>query len=211
MDEAGRTALEEDARARCAAGDFDGAATRAIKGYGPEIFGFLLALHRDEQDAGEVFSIFTENLWKGLRGFSWTCTLRAWAYTVARHASYRHSKNARRDAKRHAPLEGASEAGVLAVKVRTETLTYLKTEQKDRFAELRASLPADDQTLLLLRVDRKLAWEDLARIMLSEEAGPLDEALLKKESARLRKRFQLVKEKLLEMGREAGLVKKNEA
>jgi hypothetical protein len=30
------------------------------------------------------------------------------------------------------------------------------------------------------------------------------------ESARLRKRFQLVKEKLLEMGREAGLVKKND-
>ncbi len=29
---------------------------------------------------------------------------------------------------------------------------------------------------------------------------------LKRESARLRKRFQLVKEKLLELGREAGLV-----
>jgi RNA polymerase sigma-70 factor (ECF subfamily) len=207
MDEAGRAALEDDVRGRCQRGDLDGAATRAIKGYGPEIFGFLLALHRDEQDASDVFSIFGENLWKGLSGFSWTCTLRAWAYTIARHTSYRFSKNARRDAKRHAPLEGSSEAGALAAKVRTETLNYLRTEQKDRFAELRASLPADDQTLLILRVDRKLAWEDLARIMLSEEEGPLDDDRLKKESARLRKRFQLVKEKLLEMGRQAGLVK----
>lgn len=209
MDEAARAALEEDAKARCASGDFDGAATRAIEGYGPEIFGFLLALHRDEQDAGDVFSIFSEQLWKGLRGFSWTCTLRAWAYTIARHASYRFARNARRDAKRHAPLDDSSEAGALAARVRTATITYLRTEQKDRFAELRASLPADDQTLLVLRVDRKLPWDDLARIMLSEEPT-VDDAAIKKESARLRKRFQLVKEKLLEMGREAGLVKKKD-
>lgn len=210
MDDAARAELEGEARDRCARGDFDGAATLAIKGYGPEIYGFLVALHRSEQDAADVFSVFSESLWKGLRTFAWQCTLRAWAYTIARNASYRFGKNARRDAKGRVPLDGSSQAGELAAKVRTETLTILRTEQKDKFTALRASLPSEDQTLLILRVDRQLAWDDLARIMLGEEDGAVDDERLKKESARLRKRFQLVKEKLLEMGRAAGLLKKDD-
>lgn len=208
MDDSARTDLEREARERCGRGDFGGAATLAIKGYGPEIFGFLVALHRSDQDAADVFSTFSESLWKGLPGFAWQCTLRAWAYTIARNASYRFTRNARRDARGRVPLDGSSQAGELAAKVRTETLTYLRTEQRDRFAALRASLPPEDQALLILRVDRKLAWEELARVMLGEEEGAIDDERLKKESARLRKRFQLVKEKLIEMGERAGLIDK---
>ena len=60
MDEAQRGELEGDLRRRLEHDDFEGAATQAVRGYGPEIFAFLLAIHRDEDDASEVFSRFAE-------------------------------------------------------------------------------------------------------------------------------------------------------
>lgn len=213
MDETARAALEQDVRDRCARGDVSGAATAAIRGYGPEILGFLVALHRDEEDARDVFSTFGEALWRGLPTFAWACSLRTWAYTIARNASTRHRKTQKKRSAGRTPL---SAAGELAEQVRTATLTYLKTEQKDRFAALRASLPPEDQELLILRVDRNLAWEEIARIVAeggeaeAEDAPEPSPEALKRESARLRKRFQLVKEKLLEMGKRAGLLPSKE-
>ncbi len=213
MDAEAREGFEAEIRRKCEAGQVDSAATEAIRAYGPEIFGFLVALHRDEGDASDVFSTFSENLWKGLPKFSWQCTLRAWAYTVARNASHRFRRNARRHVQGRVPLSAHSALDGVAEKVRTQTLEYLKTEQKDKFAALRETLPAEDQMLLILRVDRRLAWEELARVTLSErdgEPGDPDEAEIAKESARLRKRFQLVKDKLRTMGERAGLIARKE-
>jgi RNA polymerase sigma-70 factor (ECF subfamily) len=204
MDDFAREALEADVRARCSAGDYDGAATAALKGFGAEIFGFLVALHRSETDASDVFSVFSENLWKGIRGFAWACTLRAWAYTVARNASHRFRRGARKHEQGRVPLSANPAVEAVVEQVRTATLTYLKTAQKDKFAAIRETLPVDDQMLLILRVDRELAWDEIARVMLDEEGA--GEARLRTESARLRKRFQLVKEKLFALGKKAGLV-----
>ena len=49
-----------------AAGDVAGAVTLAIRTYGPEVYGYLRALHRDADEADEVFSLFTEALWRTL-------------------------------------------------------------------------------------------------------------------------------------------------
>src|SRR5258706_463895 len=69
---------------------------------------------------------------------------------------------------------------------------------------VRELLPIDDQTLLILRVNRKLNWKDIARVMAPTlEAS---DAALEKESARLRKRFQLVAERLRRMALREGLV-----
>ena len=46
--------------------DYAGAATMAIRGYGAEIYGFLLAFHRDEQEAAEFAK---ENVKKPVVGF----------------------------------------------------------------------------------------------------------------------------------------------
>ncbi len=203
MDESSQKKIEEDVRAACERADLDVAATLAIKGYGPEILGFLTALHRSEADASDVFSLFCEKLWKGLGAFSWQSSLRTWAYTIARNTSHRF----RTQGKRHAGAALDSSAVEKVVQeVRTATLTFLKTEQKDRFAALRESLDDEEKTLLILRLDRGLSWEDLARVMLEESTAEPSRDDLKRESARLRKRFQLVKEKLLEMGKRAGLV-----
>lgn len=91
----------------------------------------------------------------------------------------------------------------VAERVRSQTLSYLKTARRSAVDALRASLPEDDQRLLVLRVDRDLQWNELAEIFLGHPNA--DAAELKREAARLRKRFQLVKEKLLDLGKKQGL------
>ena len=82
---------------------------------------------------------------------------------------------------------------------------HLRSEVKSKMATLMSALPVDDQMLLGLRLDKRMAWSDLVRV-LHDGAEPLSDELVKRESARLRKRFQLVKERLAAAAREAGIV-----
>jgi RNA polymerase sigma-70 factor, ECF subfamily len=206
MDLRERDALEAEIRRRAEAHDFAGAAETAMRGYGREIYELLAALHRRDDDAAEVFSLFAEGMWRGLPGFSWRSSFRTWAYAVAHKASLRFRRDARRRAQRLRSLPGPSSISALVAEVRSSTQSFLRTEGKNRFAELRAALPPDDQALLMLRVDRQLSFADLPRVLHEDDAAPLEGKALDREAARLRKRFQLVKEKLYEMGRKAGLV-----
>ena len=205
MLESARVELEHDVRRRCAAGDFAGAATVALRGYGPEVYGFLVAFHRREEDAAEVFSLFSERLWRGLERFGWQSSFRTWAYSIARNSSFKYRRDAQRRARHHVPLPDGSSLDAVAAEVRTQTKSYLVTQKRTRLEALRDSLPVEDRELLVLRVDKRLSWNDLAEVLRDDEA-PLDAAATKREAARLRKRFQLVKERLLEMGRREGLV-----
>lgn len=178
------------------------AATAAIEGYGPEVLGFLLNILGTEEAAEEAFSLFSENLWRGLPRFQWRASLRTWAYTVARHAAYR-VREAQRGAERHVPLSD-SPVREMAQRVRTTTMPYQRTAVKNEITRLRESLPEDDRVLLVLRLDRQLPWEEIAEVMLGEESPA--RAVLTRESARLRKRFQLLKDKLREQAVASGLL-----
>jgi RNA polymerase sigma-70 factor (ECF subfamily) len=57
-------------------------------------------------------------------------------------------------------------------------------------------------------VDRALSWNELAMIM-APEGEPLSDQALKAESARLRKRFQLVKERLKKLAEQEGLLQRD--
>jgi RNA polymerase sigma-70 factor, ECF subfamily len=202
MEAAART--EEAIKEAFAKGDYARAATETLKEYGPEVFGLLVALHRDRDEASDAFGDFTERLWTSLPAFAWKCSMRTWVYVIARSASTDLRRKAGRRNKRDVPLSNAPEVSRVAAQVRTRTLTLLRTENKTALMELRESLPEDDRMLLVLRVDRGLAWNELALVFV-DAAEAADPEAVKRESARLRKRFQLVKERLLEMGRERGL------
>ena len=202
MDPRDRQSLETHVRGLCEAGRHAEAATVALEGYGPELLGFLVHVLGSEEDAGEAFSLFSENLWRGLPRFQWRASLRTWAYTVARHAAYRQ-RGARQDAERHVPLS-QSPALELAQKVRTTTLPFQRSAVRDEISRLRESLPEEDRVLLVLRLDRQLPWEEIAEVMLDAEEP--DRASLTRESARLRKRFQLLKERLRERALASGLL-----
>jgi RNA polymerase sigma-70 factor (ECF subfamily) len=199
MNDADRARLEDDVQAMCERGDFHEAATVTLRGFGGEVLGFLLAVHRDETAADDAFSAFAEGLWRGLPKFNWSSTLRTWAYSIARNVSRMERRTARRRERRVAPA-GSSALEDVAQAVRTETLSYLRTEKRTRLDEIRDALSPEDRELLVLRVDRGLAWNDLARV-LCENEGELDATAIAREASRLRKRFQVLKDRLREMAR----------
>jgi RNA polymerase sigma-70 factor (ECF subfamily) len=192
--------LEERIGALLAAGDLRAAATASVEGYGPEVLGFLVTLLRDDDHASEVFSQACEDLWNGLGRFERRSSLRTWFYALARHAASRFRRSPARAAGRHVPLTGAGE---VAERVRSQTLPHLRTDVKDGFAAIRNALEEDDRTLLVLRVDRGMGWTDIARVHSVDDAS--DEQLAR-VGARLRKRFQHLKEEIRARAREAGLL-----
>jgi RNA polymerase sigma-70 factor, ECF subfamily len=201
-----RDPAEQRIRDRLDSGDKKGAATALLEAYGREVLGFLIARLRDRDSASDVFSMFTEDIWKGLAGFRWRCTARVWCYTLARHAASRYIEDARRRRGRHVPLSKAGPLSALEARIRTATLTAARTDTRSRIAQLRESLPPEDQTLILLRVSRKLDWREIAQIMTADGEAQSD-AALEKEATRLRKRYQLAKDRLKKMAVEQGLVR----
>lgn len=193
---------EQDLRRAWDTGDFRAVTTLALERYGPEIFGVLAARMRSSADAADAFSLFAENLWRGLPGFQWRCSLRAWAHRVARNAGVRWATDGARSPGRNLSME---QGGVFEIvdHVRSSTLAHLRTEVKSEVRRLREALSYTDQMLLILRVDKALEWHDIAAALAEQD---LDPDALKREAARLRKRFQLITEKLRELARERGLL-----
>jgi RNA polymerase sigma-70 factor (ECF subfamily) len=95
-----------------------------------------------------------------------------------------------------------SAASDIADHVRTRTLPHLRSEVKDAFARIREALDPDDRALLVLRVDRAMEWNDIARVLEPDaEHEPLTRV-----AARLRQRFQTVKDDIRARARAAGLI-----
>ena len=201
-----RDVLEAQIRDRITAGDPAGATTVALRGYGTEILRFLVVIHGDESRAMEAFSLFSEGVWRGIEAFDWRCTFRTWAYGVARRSSLRLRRDAGRRARREIPLDALAAISAIEDHVRTSTLSFLRTEPRNRFAEIRNELPPDDRALLVLRVDRELSWKECVHAMADVDASRSPEELAR-EAARLRKRFQVLKQRLLEIGQREGLVR----
>lgn len=199
-----REALEREIRQCLSAENYEGAATRILLGYGAELFGFLMARLRDETAAADAFSMFSEDLWRGLAGYEARSSVRVWAYTLARHAAIRQQASPHLRRERNLSLGDAHVVSKLAERLRTETAPFLRTEFKTRVAALRERLSEEDRTLLVLRVDRGLDWADVARVFLLPELAGADSAV-KAEAARLRKRFQLTKARIRQMASEEGI------
>jgi RNA polymerase sigma-70 factor (ECF subfamily) len=206
-----RDVIEAEIRRHYDAGAFDAAAVAALRGYGHEILSFLVATHRNEADASDVFSIFCEEMWRSLPRFAWQCSFRTWAYTICRYRSQTYRRSTRRRAAREALLDTNANLSAIEQRVRTETLAHLRSQVKSRIAELRESLTPEEQEILILRVDRQLAWPELAQVIAAEDGEPLAGEALKREAARLRKRFQAIKDKLREMARREGLMDQDQS
>jgi RNA polymerase sigma-70 factor (ECF subfamily) len=172
-------------------GDLDGAATTALEELGPHILGWLRALH-GKDDGDEVFAEFAERLWKGLPAFRGESPLRAWAYRIAWNASHSFRDDAWRRRRQHLPTSAASN---LAVRL-SRSVEVGRDEA--RLVRLRELLPPEDHALLVLRLDREMAWEEIAHV-LSTTGPPVS-------AAALRKRYERVKERLARRARDAGLV-----
>ena len=189
-----RQQVEEEVATLLVRAEVDAAATLALRAYGRGVLGYLVAIVGDEDDAAEVFSSFSEDLWKGMRGFRRECSVKTWAYKIAWHAAMRFLKSPRR---RRVRRLRTSEASKIAAEIRSASSARVREEQIDRFAELRTKLEPDEHTLLVLRVDRHLSWKEVATVM-SSDGSPIDDSVL-------RKRFERLKQRLHALARESGI------
>ncbi len=199
-----QAALEQQVHEACQRGDYASGITLLLQEIGPKVLAFLVQRLGNVSDASEVFSIFSEDLWRALPSFEWRCTVRGYSFALARSAAIRYRKQASERPGRKLALSEAS-LSQLVERVRDRTLSYLRSEVKTQMQELIKQLPEDDRALLALRVDQNLGFRELA-IAIEYDGQPPDEAELTRAAARMRKRFQLLKERLRRMAGEAGLI-----
>jgi RNA polymerase sigma-70 factor (ECF subfamily) len=185
-----------------ASGNATAAATETLRTLGPEVLGFLSGVLGDDADADEVFAAMSERLWHSLVSFEWRCSLRTWAYVIARHEISRFRRRARRHLAGRVRISELADA---IAAVHSETRSTQRSARRRKLTVLRDELPPDDRTLLVLRVDRDLSWEEIALVFIRDPRRCTEENR-KREAARLRKRFQLVKERLARRVREEGLL-----
>jgi RNA polymerase sigma-70 factor, ECF subfamily len=196
---------EPDVLALVERGDARTATKVIIESYGVEVFGYVTSLLKDEDLASDAFSVACENVLKSVTGFRGQSSVRTWFYTIARHAAFREARQQRR--RRGDPISMLE--GDLAAPIRTATAAFRRTDVKDKVAQLRESLSAEERELLLLRIDRTLSWNEIAAVCLGVEEAA-DEAQLKLEAARCRKQFERAKLKLRKLAEREGLLPRKE-
>ncbi len=187
-------ALDEDVRALVARGDSREAAVLALRALGPEVLGYLERILDDRDDARDVFQRFAEDLWRWLPRYRGEGTLRAGAYRIAWHAAARLRREAwhRRRERLRTTMASRIAASIASPESR------LVSTAADRLERLRAALDPEERTLLVLRLDREMSWNEVAEV-LSREGEAVD-------SAAVRKRFERVKGKLARLAKDQGLV-----
>ena len=121
------------------AGDHRGAAEAILRDHGPGIMGYLLSVLRNEDDASDVFSEFSLDLWRGLPGFRGDAPPRVWAYRLAWHAAARLLRDPFRRRGQH--LE-TNEISRIADEVRSSVLLGRREAQQASIDRLRASKAA---------------------------------------------------------------------
>ncbi len=179
--------VETRAFALLDAGEVDEAASVAIRAYGAEIHDYLSRRLVDPDDALDVYSQWSEDLWRGLPGFRRECRLRTWAYKLAYHAFARFRRDAYRARRERLPSSAASR---LAVSV-AQSSVLADAARREQYRKLEARLTEEERELLQLHNERELPFDDCAEI-LSAGGTPVT-------AVTLRKRYQRIKEKLKDL------------
>jgi RNA polymerase sigma-70 factor (ECF subfamily) len=198
--------LERDLREACGQGNVEQAQEWALAAYGPEVMRLLAAVLHDHGRSREAFGLFRVDLRRGLPEFRWDCSFRSWAYRLARKACSRVME---------APPGGAEVAEVSgppdeAPRRRAEERPWQRTSVRERLRALRESLNPRERLLLLLRVDQRMSWREVARVMLDQDE-PLTNEAIDHEAIALRQQFQHIKAHLRTLGMEEGLISGEQA
>jgi RNA polymerase sigma-70 factor (ECF subfamily) len=186
--------LELRVRELLAAEDRPGAATLAIQELGPPVLRYLRSLLRDEDDASDAFSVFAENVWRGLPTWRGEGSLKAWGFRLAWNAAL----NLRNEAwRRRGRRFFSGEASALAEDIRTRSHVKLE-RQRAALDALRESLEVEEVSLLALRIDQKLSWTEISEVVSADG--------VRVEPAALMKRFERLKGRLARMAKDQGLI-----
>jgi RNA polymerase sigma-70 factor (ECF subfamily) len=180
---------------------------RALKEFGPEIMGLINSIIHDYDRSQEAYSQFSENLLRGLPGFRWESSFRTWTYRLARNACYHLMRG---EAARLERRVNESELSDVPISPRSVTHPWQRTSMKSRLHAVFQSLDPRQRTLLFLRVERRLPWKEVARVM-AEEEWALTDAELARKAAALRQQFKQLKDHLRALFQKEGLLGAGEA
>jgi RNA polymerase sigma-70 factor (ECF subfamily) len=156
----------------------------------PELRPFLHRLLGDVALADEAHSNTCERLWRGLPTFRWECSLRSWSYIIARREA---SRCRARHARAGVQQTTLSKADEVAARIESASGTF-STTRRDQLDNVRASLSDEDRDLVVLRVERGLAWKEIAAAFLEDDDSSPEN--LSREAARLRQRFRAIRTKI---------------
>lgn len=180
-------AFDAEIRGLVLAGHERQAADLLLTRLSPELRPFLHRLLGDVSLADEAHSNTCERLWRGLGSFRWECSLRSWSYIIARREAGRCRARHARDGVRQTTLSKADDVAARFA----STSGSFSTTRRDQLDGLRASLSDEDRDLLVLRVERGLAWKEIAASFLEE--NELSPETIVREAARLRQRFRSIR------------------
>lgn len=159
------------------AGQLALAASSIVRDYGPQLLGYLRAVR--PHDAEAAFAAFCAELAAKLPSFARTHSVLVWSYQLAWTA-------ARRTGDPVTPPEPLLE------EMRAVTATTLTPEAAQHLIALRADLDAEEQTLLVLRIDRDMEWRDVAHVLASDVT-------------QLKRRYEVLAEKVRRLAKQRGL------
>ncbi|HVP67934.1 MAG TPA: sigma-70 family RNA polymerase sigma factor [Anaeromyxobacteraceae bacterium] len=186
--------LERSVKELLERGDVGKASEEVIRGLGPRVLRYLRSVLRDEDQAADAFSLFAESVWQGLAKFRGDSALLTWALWIARNVALDLRRNPwNRDRQRLST--GAASA--LADSIRTRTHARWAQREED-LAVLRKGLSTEEQSLLVLRMDQRLSWAQIADV-LSRDGTVV-------QPATVMKRFERLKARLGKMARRRGLL-----
>lgn len=166
-----------------------GAMRSLMRRYAAEVRAFLRSRTSSRYSMEEVYSAFSEDVWKGLPQVRSEAPARSWIYVVARNALSRHVRSKRRFRDRY------TFSGVDNAVAELRQSLVAREGQLAQLAPLLTSLNEADRLLLERRLIQARAWRDIA-LETARAAGDTSEAAVTRESARLRKRYQLLIESL---------------
>jgi DNA-directed RNA polymerase specialized sigma24 family protein len=167
-------AFERAIRASLREGDTPGAVRAALDVYGPEIFGFLCGVLVDPDSAARLYADVVQRITTEVEEFQWRCSLRTWMYWIARREL---------QDRRHRGVSNRPPSTEQPPPVATESRRLIGT------VALRGRLKEEDREILILRVDRRFGWRELAITGLGDGAAAPDVA---RESLRLRDRVDAI-------------------
>jgi RNA polymerase sigma-70 factor (ECF subfamily) len=176
---------DSEIAAAIGAGDSARAVTVLLRTYGAEVYGWLVAVH-GAVDAADVYGQLSLRLVRAMAGFRGESSARTWLYQIARNEARQHLRDLKRRRAWLTPLEdhpSAFERAPAAASTRS---------REARIAALRGRLGEEDRSLLVLRVDRGLAYDDIALVV----RPGLDVAARRREAARLRRRLCDIRDRL---------------
>jgi RNA polymerase sigma-70 factor (ECF subfamily) len=199
--------LERELRELCQRGNFTKAVARALKEFGPEIMGLMSSIIHDYDRSQEAYSQFSENLLRGLPGFRWESSFRTWVYRLARNACYQLMRG---ESARSERRVNESELSEVPINPRSVTHPWQRTSVKSRLHVLFESLDPRQRTLLFLRIEQRLPWKEVARVM-AEEEWELTDVELTRKAATLRQQFKQLKDHLRALFQKEGLLVAEEA